>query len=201
MKYREKKGFLKKGGQTLAQVAWRACGVSIIQDTQNPTGHAPEKPAAAVCALSRGWASYSSETPSCLNCSVFCLLELGSLIRIAPCLCKINTNVWGHQSISLPSVGTARNVMPMARDVINYPLLQQMLHGVRHVKRKTFTEDQTETSDSNIPCKEWMDVLCIRKPFSSKIKLLFSNKRLGLNIQLFYGLFRFFLIFFLFNSY
>lgn len=103
MKYSKKKAFLKKGAQTLAQIAWRACGVSIIQDTQNPTGHAPKKPAVTVCALSRDWARYSPEMSSCLNCSVFCILELQSLICTALCSCKINTNVWGHQSISLHS--------------------------------------------------------------------------------------------------
>lgn len=34
-------------------------------------------------------------------------------------------------------------------------------------------EDQKETSDSNILCKEQTGVLCVWKPFSSKIKLLF----------------------------
>lgn len=102
IKYREKKLFNGDGDQKLAQVAWRACGVSILQDTQNPAGHSSEQPAAAAPALSRGRAGYSPEMPFCLNYAVSCIMELGSLIGTATCSCKINTNVWEYQSISLP---------------------------------------------------------------------------------------------------
>jgi len=89
-----------------------------------------------------------------------------------------------HSTAFYYSVGTARNVRPMARDVINYPLLQQMLQGARHMKQKTCTEDQTKTSDSNIPCKKWTGVLCVWKPFSSKIKLLFVlEQKTGIKYQ------------------
>ncbi|KAK4832193.1 hypothetical protein QYF61_020973 [Mycteria americana] len=70
MKYREKKLFYGEGGQTLAQVAWRACRVSILRDTQNAAGHGSEQPAAAAPALSRGWAGRSAEMPCCLNYSL-----------------------------------------------------------------------------------------------------------------------------------
>lgn len=36
--------FYCESGQTLAQVAHRGCGVSILGDTQNPNGEGPEQP-------------------------------------------------------------------------------------------------------------------------------------------------------------
>ena len=33
-----------KSGQTLEQVAQRGCATSILENTQNPAGHGPEKP-------------------------------------------------------------------------------------------------------------------------------------------------------------
>ena len=41
MKYRGKKLFYGEGGQTLAQVAWRACGVSILEDIKKLSGYGP----------------------------------------------------------------------------------------------------------------------------------------------------------------
>jgi len=43
--------FCSKGGQT--EVAQRGCGVSILGDTQNLTGHGPNQPAVGDPALSR----------------------------------------------------------------------------------------------------------------------------------------------------
>lgn len=55
------------------------------------------------------------------------------------------------------------------------------------MKRKTYTEDQTKTSDSNILCKEQMGVLCVWKHFSSKIKLLFIlQQKTGIKYQTFF---------------
>ena len=39
--------FYCEGGQTLEEVAWRGCGVSILGDIQNPSGHGPGQPALA----------------------------------------------------------------------------------------------------------------------------------------------------------
>lgn len=67
------------------------------------------------------------------------------------------------------SVGAAQNVTPVARDVINYSFCNEVMEW------DTWnTEDQTNTSDSNTVCKEQTDVPRVWKPFSSKIKLLFT---------------------------
>lgn len=131
---------------------------------------------------------------------LFCLLHGGVWILHLDCYMLMQNK---YQCLRTPkhftafyfSVGTARNAMPMARGVINYPFLQHMLQGAKHMKRKTYTEDQTKTSDSNIPCNERTGVLCVWKPFSSKIKLLFVlQQKTGIKYQTFF----FFL--FLFNS-
>lgn len=73
IKYRGgKKKKLSHGeaGQTLAQSDWWACGVSILQETENPAGHCSEQSAAAASVSSRGRAGCSPGTPSCLNWSV-----------------------------------------------------------------------------------------------------------------------------------
>ncbi|KAK4831197.1 hypothetical protein QYF61_015929 [Mycteria americana] len=46
--------FHHEGGQALAQVAQRGCGISILGDIQSPAGHGPEQPAVADPALDRG---------------------------------------------------------------------------------------------------------------------------------------------------
>jgi len=46
--------FYCKHDQTLAQVAQRGCGVSILEDIQNLTGRGPEQRAVGDPALSRG---------------------------------------------------------------------------------------------------------------------------------------------------
>jgi len=45
-KYNKKLPY-SEGGQTLAQFAQRSCGVSILGDIQNSTGHSPEQPVLA----------------------------------------------------------------------------------------------------------------------------------------------------------
>jgi len=45
--------FIVRVGQTLAQVAWRGCGVLIPGDIQNLTGYGPGQPAVAGPDLSR----------------------------------------------------------------------------------------------------------------------------------------------------
>lgn len=44
--------FYCEGAQTQAQIAQRGCGVSILGDTGNPTGHGPGQPAPVDPALS-----------------------------------------------------------------------------------------------------------------------------------------------------
>lgn len=149
------------------------------------------------------WAGVGLDAPQrCLLASItLCLLHNGVGIPHLDCYMLIQNKyqclrTQRHFTAFYFSVGTATNVMPMARDVINYPLLQQMLWGVRHMKQKTYTEDQTKTSDSNIYSRS-------RRVFSvfgscSALKYNYcslSNKRRGLSIKLF------FFLFFLFNSY
>jgi len=43
-----------KDGQTLAQVAQRNCGVSLLGDIQNLTGQHPEQPDLGIPSLNRG---------------------------------------------------------------------------------------------------------------------------------------------------
>ena len=54
--------FYGEGGQTLAQAAQRGCGVFILGDTQNLTGHGLEQPA-----LSRGLDQMISSSTFCLS--------------------------------------------------------------------------------------------------------------------------------------
>lgn len=57
--FKHKKNFLvKKSGRTLEQAAERGCGVSILGDTQNPTGPSPGQPALADPAPCRGVGLY-----------------------------------------------------------------------------------------------------------------------------------------------
>lgn len=50
---KKQKGFKCEGDQTPEQVAQRCCGVSILEDTQDVTGHSPREPALADSALSK----------------------------------------------------------------------------------------------------------------------------------------------------
>lgn len=47
-----KKFFYYEGGLTLEEVSQRSCGVSILEDMQNPTVHSPEQPPFADSGLS-----------------------------------------------------------------------------------------------------------------------------------------------------
>ena len=55
--------FLREGGQTLAQVAQRSCGVSTLGETQNLAGHSPGQPAPGDLALSGRWGQAISSGP------------------------------------------------------------------------------------------------------------------------------------------
>jgi len=61
-----------EGGQTLEQVAQGGCGISILWDTQNPTGWGPEQ-LAVLCPLysgGRGWTWQPPQVPPNLTRSV-----------------------------------------------------------------------------------------------------------------------------------
>lgn len=47
-----RKSYFDEGGRTLEQIAWRVCGVSILGEVQNLTGHNPKTPAQLDTALS-----------------------------------------------------------------------------------------------------------------------------------------------------
>ena len=90
----KKNAFYCKDGQALAQVAQRGCGISVLGDTQNPTGCSAEQPALGDPALAGCWTRQSPEAPSYLNRSVIVpeFLEItDDLIFIIFCMCVITS--------------------------------------------------------------------------------------------------------------